>query len=394
MLRRLILLALLALAACAPATPQNDLPIDNSRNAPTQPPPDWIESADEITLDTVPQIRLLGRLDSPSLPSTIFDHALSPDGTRLAGLDNDQLVVWDLISGKTVFGTARREATRVFFAADKTEVYEIELSGLVTAVDADTGQTRNTFTGINDFEGALAFFAEDGWLAFGNREGQVRVWDPIERRSLVTFDAHQLAVQKMAFSADGTWLATADNTGSVKVWDWRARNLIVEFKLDRPALALAIAPDKSMLAAGGSENIHLWSLPDGEPRQTLNTGPDATQVMAFSPDGQQLVNGGDTPQMMIWNAQTGGLIAQLPDVGKERLSIAFSPDGNLLLTAVLGGPATLWNMTTLTESTVNRADLDLQGQFAYSVDWTSDGRLLTLFGMKGSVYIWGIPPAS
>lgn len=393
MRRRLFLLALLllALAACTPAN--NDTPLVNTvRGAPTQPPPAWLDSAAEITLETVPQIRLLGRLDSPTVPSTIFDHALSPDGTRLAGLDNEQLVVWDLISGETVFSTGRREATRVFFAADKTEVYTVELSGLVTTHDADSGQNQNTFTAIEDFEGTLALYPEDGWLAFGNREGQVKVWDPRERRSLVTFDAHERAVKAMAFTADGTWLATADNSGSVKVWDWQTRSLIVEIENERPALKLGFAPDKALLATGTGENIRLWSLPDGGFLRLLDTGPGSARVMAFSPDGLHLVNGGDTAQMMVWNPQTGNLVAQLPDVGEERLSLAFSPDGDLLLTAVLGGPVTLWNMTTITDSTVNRADLDIQGKFAFSADWTSDGRLLTLFGMTGSVYIWGIPP--
>lgn len=391
--RWLIVVACCLFAACVPApTPEpDDLP-GMVRGAPTQPPPEWIESADVITLETVPQIALLGRLDSPGLPSTVFAHALSPDGTRLAGLDNEQLVVWDLITGEMVFTTARRDATHVLFSADKTEVYTVDLTGLVRVHDAENGRTQTTFTAIRDYENILAFYPEAGWLAFGNREGEIRVWDPIERQSLVTYDAHDLAVRRMVFSPDGDWLATADNIGNIKVWDWRNRQLVTAIESEDPALALSIAPDNTMLAAGTSENIRLWSLPDGEYLRMLDTGPSAVQVMDFSPDGSYLVNGGATPEMLLWDPQTGNLIARLPDVGEDRLSMAFSPDGDLLLTSVLGGPAVLWNMRTITRNTVNRADLDLQGNSAYSVDWTSDGRLLTLFGMTGSVYIWGIPP--
>lgn len=396
-------LVFLLLAACVPAPADSNLNnpnplLDSSgemvRGAPTQPPPAWIDSAEAVTLETVPRIQLLGRLDSALAPSTIFDHSLAPDGTRLAGLDNEQLLVWDLITGETVFSTGRREATRVFFSADKTEVYLLELSGLVTIHNADNGTTQNTFSGISDYDGVVAYYGEDGWLALGNRRGQVRVWDPIERTSLVTFDAHELAVRVMIFSDDGEWLATADNVGGVKVWDWRNRALIAEIDNERPAQALSFAPDKSRLAAGSSENIRLWSLPGGEFERLLDTGPGAVQVMGFSPDGAHLVNGGDTPEMLIWNPETGNLVARLPDVGAERLSMAFSPDGTLLLTSVLNGPVTLWNMTTITENTVNRADLDIGSNYVYSVDWTSDSRLLTLFGMTGSVYLWGIPPAS
>ena len=144
--------------------------------------------ADSITLDRVPTIQLLGRLDNPLGPSTVFAHSISPDATRLAGLDDQQLVVWDLISGQTIFSVGRQEeATQVFFSLDKTEVYEVELNGLVTVLNAETGQMDTTFTGIDNFKGTLAYAPDDGWLAFADPRGQVRVWDALNRQAWSRF---------------------------------------------------------------------------------------------------------------------------------------------------------------------------------------------------------------
>jgi WD40 repeat protein len=387
-------LALLFLAACA-QTEDNPTILDQPRNAPTQPPPEWVQPSEPITLDTVSSIRLIGRLDNPTTPSTVFDHTLSPDGTRLAGLDDQMLVVWDLISGETVFNVQRLpEATRIFFSFDKTEVYAVELNGQVTAYDAENGAVKNAFQSIDRYTGVIDDNAAGGWLAFGSTGGEVRVWDPLKRQALVTLDAHDRAVTRVAFSANGDRLATADDSGEVKVWDWNNRRIVTTIADELPALALSLSPDESLLAVGTRQDIRLWSLPDGAPVRTLPAGEGGSEILSFSPDGRYLLNGGEMPDMQVWDVQSGSMAARLPGVGQDRLSLAFSPDGALALTSELGGTVTLWNLTTMTESTVNRADLDVQDMFIYAVDWTPDGLLALLFGATGSVHVWGIPPAA
>ncbi|MBZ0298518.1 MAG: hypothetical protein K8J31_02205 [Anaerolineae bacterium] len=393
MLRRVLLAGALILAACAQANDNPGPVADSVHQMATLPPVAWIQPADTITLDNVSQIQLLGRLDNPTTPSTIFDHALSPDGTLLAGLDHEQIIVWDLITGQTVFNLERREEiTRIFFSADKTELYAVELSGLVTVYAADTGRERTTFRGIDEYDGVLTYDPEGSVLAFANRKGEVRIWDPLERQALATFTAYDRPVQRLAFSHDGDRLATADSFGAVTIWDWRSRSALAPLENEQPALRLEFAPDDSLLAVGSPQDIRLWSSADGTLQRRLSTGPDAMDLLAFSPDGAQTVNGGETPDMQVWDVQTGSLIARLPGVGEDRLAAAYSPDGGLLLTAELGGSVSLWNMTAMTENTVNRADLDTGSARIYAVDWTSDGLLLTLFGATGSVYVWGIPP--
>src|SRR5690606_10744495 len=393
MLKRLALLALLVLAACAQATPAPSI-IDSPREVPTQPAPAWVEPAGVIGLDNVPRVRLLGRLESTDAPSTIFNNALSPDGTLLAGLDNERLIVWDFLNGETVFDIGRRpDAVRVFFSADKAEVYTVESDALVAVHDALTGREQNTFRGIDQYDGALTYQPDSGWLAFANRRGEVRVWDPLERQALVTIQAFERPAIRLAFSSGGDLLAAADSFGAVTIWDWRSRQAVAVIEDDLPALQLQFSPDDSLLAVSTRQDIRLWSLADGSLQRRLKTGPGVAELLAFSPTGSQLISGGEADDMQVWDPHTGSLIARLPGVGGDRISAVFSPDGALLLTADLGGSVTLWNMTTITENTVNRADLDTQGVRIYSVNWTSDGLLMTLFGAAGSVYVWGIPPA-
>ena len=396
-MRRLfaLLIASLLLASCArgPSAPPNPI-LSRPRNEATVPAPTWINAGATINLQTVPQIKLLGRLDDPLGPSTIFRHAFSPDGSLLAGLDNDQIVLWDLVKGEKLFNVGRREeTTQIFFAADKSEFYTVETTGLVSVHQVDDGAVATTFRGSEQYEGQLAYYADDGWLAFGNRNGEVKVWDPLERKALVTIEAHDTPISQLAFSADGTLLATADDKGALAVWDWQNKQEIARFDNEEAALRLAFSPDGTLLAAGTLKDIRLWSLTDKSFAHLLDTGPQAIEVMAFSPDGKYIVNGGVTPDMMVWDPATAALAARLPGVGGDQVSMAFSPDSTLLATSVLGKQVALWNLTTITSETVNNAPLDTGDTLIFSVDWSTDSHLLTLFGAVGSVYIWGIPAA-
>jgi WD40 repeat protein len=382
-----LLICILFLSACV-SQESNTGP---GRNQPTVPPPPWQESVDTISLDNVQAIKYLGRLDTAGTPSTVFAYAVSPDSTRIAGLNNDQLLAWDLVTGNLLFATSRGEAVQVFYSPDKTELYTLDTIGTVTVYDAENGIVQNSFAGQENYNG-VAVFHEDGWLALGSLSGQVRVWDTFERLALATFRTQQLQVTALAFSPDGTQLASAGDDPMVSVWNWRDRLSVGSFDNEEvSARRMAFTPDGAQLAVGTTARIRVWSLTDSALAHTLETGEGGvTEVLLYSPDGEYLVNGGGIPELTLWDAQTGELLTQLPGVGGDRTSAAFSPDGNLLATSVLGGAATLWDMTQITSATLQRADLDVRSNQVLFVYWTPDSRLLLLFDALGPIYVWGI----
>lgn len=392
---KLLLSGLLLLAACVPTIPPPPTPtgfVPQMRGAATATPVPWVEGAAAITLDNVAQITRLGRLDARDTRSTVFAYAFSPDGTRLVGLNNDQLIAWNLLTGEIVFNTARGSAEAVYYAPDKSEIYTLDDEGTIYIHDADTGAEKDTLAAQTQYARVAAFYADDGWLALGALNGEVKVWDLAARQSIVTIQAHDAPVDTLAFSADGEQLATAGQDGTVMVWDWRNRQS--RLALEGLALRLAFSPDGVQLAVGQETAIDLWNIAGAERVHRLETGTGgARDVLLYAPDGRYLLNGGGIPAMMIWDAQTGEFVNSLPDVGGESTSAAFSPDGALLATSVLGGPVTLWNVTQINDSTLTRANLDFGTPQALYVDWSPDGFLLTIFEAAGSIQVWGIKDA-
>jgi len=395
-----IILLLLIAAGCATA---NDDPspaptVEGPEGvvlSPIPEAPEWRSPSAVITRDNVSSIEFLGRLDVRGTTSTVFDSVFSPDFTQIVGLNSDEIILWDLITGERVATDARAGASTVLYAPDKSEIYTLAADGLLVIHNPNSLTIDGSLQGLDSFNGVYAFDENTGYLALGGDDGQIRVWDLLERTSLVTYDAVDAGgIQQLVFSPEGRILAAVSVTGNVQVWDWQERTLLHELdNLGASVRRITFSPDGSRLAVGTFEFVNIWDVETGEFVFALQTGVGgANDVLEYSPDGRFLISGGDVPDMIVWDGTSGELVALLPDIGQDVTSAAFSPDGELLLASVLDGPVTLWDMTQSTEETVVRADLAVGTDRVLKVQLTPDGFAMLFFDAVGPIYVWGIPP--
>ena len=393
-------LLLILIVACTPSADTSTAPTNTPETpeiggepTPTVPAPSYQEPSEPVTIKNAPQIAYLGRLDAPGTPSTVFSHAFSPDGTRLALLNNDLIMDWDLARGELVFSRSRSGALRVLYSADKNELYAITGEGDVTVLSTEGGSILNDFAGHEAFNSQVAYFPDEGWLAMSGTDGTVKVWDTLERVSLVTFFVNEVPITALDFTSDGTQLAVATQDGTVSIWEWQTETRIATFDLEGPfASEIAFAPDGSQLATATGNFIAMWDLESQDLDYVLQTGEGGTsELLQFSPDGRLLVHAGRSNPMTIWKTENASPLGTLPGLAGDRLSADFSLDGNLLVTSVRGTDMSLWNLSEVSDAGIVRANLDVGTNNIFAVDWADDGYTLAIFDAGGPVYIWGIP---
>lgn len=397
-LYRLVFGLALLLAACGTEAPVStavpDVPgRDGAAETPTPLP--YREPVEPITPQNASRLVLLGRLDSQSgSNTTLFAHSVSLDGTRLAALDSSFLMGWNLIDGSLLFTTSHGGASRVYYASDAQELYLANAAGEVVVYSED-GREQSTITVHPDGSGVYDYDRERDRLAAGGEDGTVKVWSLLDRVSLATIEAHEGAVISAVLSPDGRMVATSGLDGYVRLWDLVSRELMLDIQVDgeTDVVRMAFSPDSQQLAFATQTYVALWNLVEQELVRALAIERDgASALLRYAPTGDYLFTGGGDADMVIWNPENGNLIAQVPDVSGSRLSAAFSPGGEIMITTVLDRSVYLWNLLALDPTTdeIPRATLNTGTRRMVRVDTTDDGFLILFFDTDGSVYVWGV----
>lgn len=205
---------------------------------------------------------------------------------------------------------------------------------------------------------------------------------------------HQGPVVSVAFSPDGQHFVSGSSNGTVLLWN------VVTLTPSGPSLnsrrsgidSVAFSPDGRLVAfAGLDEQISLWDTATGNAFGVpLRGHVGLVTCIAFSPDGKLLASGGMDQFVRIWDVQTQTLVTELKDLDTIG-SVAWSPDGSVLVWGTYSSNATFWK----TGTSEPYDTLRLEKNPILSIAWSPDGQTLA-FGMAseegrqedGEVLLW------
>ncbi len=197
----------------------------------------------------------------------------------------------------------------------------------------------------------VAAFAPGGrFLAVGNPTGTVEVWETVRRRRLGMVSSHGVVPTAVAVSQDGQHLAIASNR-FVQVVEVISGREVLTYEPSDPVNALAFSPDGRGLgvALKGKVAFEVIDTTTGKPRASFT--PEASglghmaevRAIAFSPDGQRLISGGADGMVKIWHAERGADLLTLELPGQKVVGLAFSPNGQRIAAATEDGNVRVWH---------------------------------------------------
>jgi WD40 repeat protein len=181
-------------------------------------------------------------------------------------------------------------------------------------------------------------------LATASADGTARIWRTETGEPIATLFGHGNWVTHVAFSPDGTTLATASDDRTARLWEAQTGRPLAKLAGHRGAVTgLRFEEGGAVLLTSGTDRRVLRWDGFGEPRMTpARTTPTYPATEATSASGRRAVidgmvvrlSGGGEPQRVL----TGHF--------GEINSVAFSSDGELVVTASGDKDARVWDATT------------------------------------------------
>jgi WD40 repeat protein len=367
-----------------------------------------------------------GRLPFERRPTPVRQVAVSPDGQLLAVAEGDPRVrVWDRTTGKeqAVFQGHENEVTTVAFASDSKTLASGSLDGTVRIWDIPNRKLKFTLRGHSHPVWSVAFAPTGTFLASGGGQwndptesGELKLWDTATGKEQVTFAGPLQPIAAVAFAPDGKRLATAGGStlapnqssggGEVKIWDTATGKEKASFPVfNSAAFAVAFAPDGKVLAAAGRviepkdgrpTALHMVKLLDlGTGRLVNSLGGPGREIrsLAFGPDGQLLVTGSVDRTVKVWDVATGQERATYYGHEAEVTTTVVVPGTHTLITGGPDGAVLTWDIRPgpglRTHLQGSLKDRDLQSEVC-AVAFSDGGRVLYTATRWGNILRWDL----
>jgi len=292
--------------------------------------------------------------------------AFTPDGKRLvSGGTGGQVLVWDVETGE-----------------------------IIQRLIGHAGQTIFTVTISPD--GQTAISAGSGGV------GSLRFWDIAQDTGAQLFEEHDAEhIYDVAISPDGTMaLSTAifsqDGDGDEAIL-WDTQTLEVIHRLPGFFPTALFLPDGRSAILGGIvdgdlENLEVllvhWDLESGEVLAGTNTGVFmAIGDIVLSPDGHSFWFVGNTNNMYQYNIETLTQMNRLTTNNDVEwlLSVAFSPDGQTALVGGDLGDIILFDLVTGEE--IRRYN---QGSTTIGLEFSEDGEQFVSASSDQTLVLWDV----
>jgi serine/threonine protein kinase/WD40 repeat protein len=242
-------------------------------------------------------------------PGTVYSVAIRHDG-MVASAGMDAVELWDPVSFEKKWRYVLAPAPSVYwiaFSPDGSRLYVASHADMLSVLDAATGKQLRSISGLGKTLDGLAVSPDGRLLALCQKSDQeklsVRSADDLHE----LWHAPSFTERCAAFSPDGKWIATGDRDGAVSLWEVAAEGRVRRKMRGHAATVTGVNfhPDGSRLVScsfDGSVKVWDWKTDTDLLTLPLPGGGQAWHV-AWSPDGSTIAAAGEQGMVTVWRVE-------------------------------------------------------------------------------------------
>lgn len=339
--------------------------------------------------------------------NAVLSLAFNPDPTAtdllmVSGSRDNAVIVWNMSIPSPLGRVLHRQTESIEAAAYSPDGQTFATGGsdneIILWEAASLQPQGEPWVGHEATVTALAYSSDGKMLVSASLDGILRRWDVLTGQPLgEPLVGHDDAVWSVAFSPDGSLLASAGRDGTVRLWQAASGQPVGQPLGDGEGWfnSVVFSPDgQTLAAAGGDEVIYRWQVSSrqslGEPLAGHN---GEIFDLAYSPDGRLLASAGEDKTIILWDAVSGRPVLDKPMSGHlgAIYDLEFQPAGAgeqlLLASTGLDRTIKLWDVAS---GQAYGEPIGGHSDAVWRLAFSPDGQELLSTGSDGQVILWNM----
>ncbi len=186
---------------------------------------------------------------------------------------------------------------RIYFSPDSQTLVTASAEGVASLWNLQ-GQSLATLSGQKPPMFNARFSPDGQSILTTGYDGTVWVWNP-QGRVRQKFEPHRAAAADALFGLDGEILVTCSDDGQTLIFN-NSGNRLAGIIKPGTARNLAYSPESQLIASVSDSGTLYYLAPNGEIKQTINTGQGRMNHVRFSPQGRFVITAGTDGSAKLW----------------------------------------------------------------------------------------------
>jgi WD40 repeat protein/energy-coupling factor transporter ATP-binding protein EcfA2 len=242
----------------------------------------------------------------------------------------------------------------------------------------------------NELVNRILALSEDGrWLACGNEDGEIQLFTTQDDSIYTTLRGHDKMVLSLDFTPDGKKLISSGNDKKILEWDMESFTSKTIFEYKEPINTIDLSPDGKVILGGSQDGkILVWNRASDDTVKTLYESKSAVKVVKYNNNGNYLAFGNQDGSLIIWDMNKNQKLHELTRHKARIYDIDFSPDDKLMATSSLDGTVQVWEFNQFNEQPYVLKDHE---SWVLSIAFSPDGEsLITTSNLEERILVWPV----